>query len=117
MSRRKPAPDDRARRARADSLETTDGVLEYAKVGPLAIHRDRGGRVLVSLAADPRAHVILTPDEVARAHHALGCALWPYGARPVTDDDVETARERLSRVHGVNLPAKIIRDTLTGGDA
>lgn len=91
MSRRKPEPDRTAERARADSLETIDGVLEYAKVGPLAIHRDRGGRVLISLAADPRAHVILTPDEVARAHHALGCAIWPYGEKPRDDEEVPDA--------------------------
>lgn len=87
MSHRKPEPPQTARRAREDSLETTDGVLIVARIGPLGVTRDRGGRVLISLAADPRASVLLHPDQVARLHHALGCSLWPYGRPPRDEDD------------------------------
>ncbi|QHB37220.1 hypothetical protein QDA03_gp21 [Microbacterium phage Terij] len=82
MSHRKPDRGAPARAARADTLETSDGILEHARVGGLTFHRDRQGNVLVSLGADPRGNALLDREQVARAHHALGCALWPYGERP-----------------------------------
>ena len=109
---RPSAPRTPQAQARADALETSDGVLEFARVDGLDLRRDRSGRVLVSLGCDPRASVLLEPDAVARLRHALACSAHPYGVPPVTDDEVETAREHLSRVHGVNLPAKIIASTL-----
>jgi hypothetical protein len=109
MSHRKPEPRPTPR---ADALETTDGILTFARIDGHTLHRDRGGRVILTPPGDDRAGSILEPDAVARLHHALACALHPYGTKPITDEQTETAREHLSRVHGVNLPAKIIRATL-----
>lgn len=82
MSHRKPEPRDTARAARADTLETTDGLLTFARIDGHTLHRDRAGRVILTPPGDNRAGSILEPDAVARLHHALGCALWPYGQRP-----------------------------------
>ena len=76
--RRKTEPNT----ARGDATETIEGVLVYARIDGLTLHRDRAGRVLVALGADPRGSVLLEPDAVARLHHALGCSLWPYGEKP-----------------------------------
>ncbi|QDH93144.1 hypothetical protein QDA02_gp21 [Microbacterium phage Margaery] len=86
MSHRRADPHASARAARADSLETSDGILEHARVGGLDFHRDRQGNVLVTLGADPRGNALLDREQVARAHHALACALWPYGEKPEEPD-------------------------------
>ena len=82
MSHRRDKPASTARR---DALETIDGTLAYAAIDGLTLHRDRAGRVLIALGADPRGSVLLEPDAVARLHHALGCSLWPYGEKPEDD--------------------------------
>lgn len=79
MSRRKPEP---RTTERADALETTDGILTFARIDGHTLHRDRAGRVILTPPGDNRAGSILEPDAVARLHHALGCALWPYGTKP-----------------------------------
>ncbi len=73
-------------RPQRTTLETIDGWLVHAEVHGLKVSRDRAGHVLIALGADPRGTVLLDPADVARLHHALACALWPYGENPNRED-------------------------------
>lgn len=66
---------------RGDYLVTTDGVLASAGIGALTLTHDTDeGKVVLTLATDDRiSFVVLDMHEVRVLHHALGCAVVPYG--------------------------------------